>query len=82
MDGFASSFEGADRLILAEVYPAGEANPRNLSARQLAERVPRAEFCPDFECIRGRLEEIVGEGDLLLFMGAGDIGRLARELAE
>ena len=82
MDGFASSFEGADSLILAEVYPAGEANPRNLSARQLAERVPRAEFCPDFECIRGRLEEIVGEGDLLLFMGAGDIGRLARELAE
>jgi UDP-N-acetylmuramate--alanine ligase len=82
MGEFARSLEGADELIVGEVYAAGEPNPDGLSARQLAEMVPKAVFCPDFECIRRRLAEIVVDGDLLLFMGAGDIGRLARELAD
>jgi UDP-N-acetylmuramate--alanine ligase len=81
LDDFARSFAGADEVIVTEVYGAGEDNPGGLSAGQLAELVPGARFAPHFSDARAELESFVESGDLLLFMGAGDIWRLGRELA-
>jgi UDP-N-acetylmuramate--alanine ligase len=79
---FARSLEGADRVVVLEVYPAGEPDPGGLSAASLAERVPGAAFAPDREAARRALEEVVGEGDLVLLMGAGpDPRRLGDDLA-
>jgi UDP-N-acetylmuramate--alanine ligase len=75
-DDFVRSFAGADEVIVTEIYGAGEANPDGVSAAGLPF------FVPDFDGVRERLEASVREGDLVLFMGAGDIGRLARDLAE
>ena len=52
-----------------------------MSAVDLAMRVPWARFAPDFGSARDHLETLVGEGDLVLLMGAGDIRRLGDELA-
>ena len=72
--------------MLADVYAAGEAPVAGADARSLARAIRS----------RGRLEPVVGgpakelgpvladvlqDGDLLLVMGAGDIGQLATELA-
>lgn len=80
-DDFAVSLEAADAVVVTEIYPAGEQNPAGLSAVDLAMRVPRARFAPDIGSARQHLEELVGEGDLVLVMGAGDIWKLGDELA-
>ena len=79
---FPAGFAGADLVIVNEVYSAGEPNPDRVSARTLAERVPGAAFAADFAAVRTQLEAIVQPADLVLFMGAGDIGKLGRELAD
>jgi UDP-N-acetylmuramate--alanine ligase len=81
-DEFAESLAGADAVIVTEIYPAGEQNPGDLSAVDLAMRVPRARFAPDLGSAQQLLEELVGEGDLVLLMGAGDVWKLGDELAE
>jgi UDP-N-acetylmuramate--alanine ligase len=80
-EDFIRSFAGVDDLIVTEIYSAGEPNPEGLSASDVPRLAPGAFFAPDFDAARELLEGMVGGGDLLLFMGAGDIGRLARELA-
>ena len=80
-DDFADSLRAADAVVVTEVYPAGEPNPGGVSAVDLAMRVPRARFAADFGAARDHLQELVGDGDLVLVMGAGDIRRLGDELA-
>ena len=77
---FPASFAGADEIILTEVYAAGE-EPGPVGGRQLAELVPRARFAPHFETVKDDLYTLVRPGDLVLFMGAGDIGKVPHELA-
>lgn len=79
---FPASLSGSDGVIVSEVYAAGEPNPGGVSARTLAERVPGAEFAADFAAVRDLLERQVRPSDLVLFMGAGDIGKVGRGLAE
>lgn len=81
VDDFAAALAAADLAIVTEIYAAGEDNPDQLSAASLAEKLPSAHFAPGREEIDSLLEEIVRPGDLVLFMGAGDVGSLGRELA-
>jgi UDP-N-acetylmuramate--alanine ligase len=80
-DDLAASLRDADALVVTEIYPAGEPDPGGVSAAELAARVPDARFAPDLGSARAHLEDLVGEGDLVLVMGAGDIRRLGDELA-
>ncbi len=85
-DAFAAVLSEVDALVLSEVYPAGEAPIPGADSRSLA-RAIRA---------RGRSEPVVvghtaelshvlpdvlQDGDLLLMMGAGDIGHVAQLIA-
>ncbi len=85
-DAFAAVLSEVDALVLCEVYPAGEAPIPGADSRSLA-RAIRA---------RGRSEPVVvgqaaelaqvlpdvlQDGDLLLMMGAGDIGYVATQIA-
>ena len=81
LEDFATSFEGADEVVITEVYAAGE-EPRHIGGRQLAERVPGARFAPHLDTVKDVLYGLVRPGDLVLFMGAGDIWKLGRELAD
>lgn len=82
LDDFARSFDLADAVIVTDVYSAGEENPTGISGGALASRMRNARFAPDFNSAREELVELVGQDDLVLFMGAGDIWKLGRELAQ
>ena len=83
IEDFARSFEGADRVLILDVYAAGEENTTGLSARDLADLMPRGAYVGDFESARLALESLVGRDDLVLLMGAGDIReKLGDELAQ
>ncbi len=80
-DDFARSLLDADQVVVAEIYGAGEANP-GLSSRDLAAAVPGALFAADLAAARRHVEELARPGDVILFMGAGDIWKVGRELAQ
>jgi len=86
LDDFAGVLSDVDALVLTEVYPAGEQPLPNADARALA-RAIRARGRIDPVVVNGPgelrevLPDILEDGDLLLVMGAGDIGHAAQALA-
>jgi UDP-N-acetylmuramate--alanine ligase len=86
LDNFAGVLSGVDALVLTEVYRAGEAPIANADSRALA-RAIRARGRIDPVVVGGPSElrdvlpDILQDGDLLLVMGAGDIGHVAQQLA-
>jgi UDP-N-acetylmuramate--alanine ligase len=87
MTEFATSFNQADVLILTEIYPAGEEPIPNVSGAVLFEAVKRfghkdAHFEPDMKKIAGLLKKVVRAGDIVLFLGAGNIYRAIPDFIE
>ncbi|MFA9461416.1 UDP-N-acetylmuramate--L-alanine ligase [Thiohalorhabdus methylotrophus] len=85
LEEFGGAFDAADRLLLAEVYPAGEEPIPGAEGRDLHEAVtrhghPEVRFVGPLSGMAEALEETVRPGDVVLTLGAGDIGALAREL--
>jgi len=81
MHDFTRAFTGADKVLVLDVYGAGEQNTFGVQAADLAHQLPNATYAGDFKTAREMLEGLVGPGDLLLLMGAGDINKLGDELA-
>lgn len=87
MDEFATAFRDADILILTEIYsPPGEQPISGVSGAALAQRIEAATgqkviLLTDKQAILDRLLEMVQPGDTVLTMGAGDIWKVARDLA-
>jgi UDP-N-acetylmuramate--alanine ligase len=84
-DDFAQVLSGVDRLVLCEVYPAGEAPIPGADGRALSRAIrARAQvdpvFCPELEQVPQVLDKLLEDGDLVLLSGAGDIGGLAARL--
>ena len=82
LQDFSRAFSEADRVLLVDVYAAGEANPTGIQARDLADMIPNGVYVGSFERAREALEGLVGPGDVLVLMGAGDIRKLGDELAQ
>ena len=86
-DDFASVLSDVDALVLTEVYPAGEAPIAGADAKSLARAIrARGRIDPvvvaGAQDLRAVLPDILQDGDLVLLMGAGDIGHAAQQLAE
>jgi UDP-N-acetylmuramate--alanine ligase len=85
-DEFVTAFNQADVLLVMDIYPAGEAPIDGVSAADLAERI-RAHghrnvtyVGVDRERVLDHLCEITRPGDLVLTLGAGDVGQLGPAL--
>lgn len=76
MDDFATSFEDADKVVLAEIYAAREKNIHKVSSKTLMNRIKEEDptkevyFFRDFEEIANFVYNNAEEGDLVLTMGA------------
>jgi UDP-N-acetylmuramate--alanine ligase len=82
---FLTAFEDADVLVLTDIYPAGELPIPGVHARILAEaiaaRSPRVvRYVGDREELVELLVRTARPGDLVLTMGAGDIGAVADQV--
>ena len=85
-DAFVEVLSGVDELVLADIYPAGEAPIEGVDSERLARGVEQASgrpvrYCGDASRIPGALKQLVAPGDVVLTMGAGSIGRIAPVLA-
>jgi UDP-N-acetylmuramate--alanine ligase len=85
-DDFAAVLSSCDAVVLTDVYAAGETPIIGADAKSLARAIR----------VRGRIDpvlagtardlpmvlpDVLQDGDLLLLMGAGDIGYVAAEIA-
>ena len=73
IEDFSRAFDSADRVLLLDVYAAGEQNPTGITSRDLADRMRHGTYVGSFDSAREALETLVGPDDLLLLMGAGDV---------
>jgi UDP-N-acetylmuramate--alanine ligase len=85
-DEFAAVLSTVDALVLTEVYPAGEAPIAGADAKALARAIrTRGRVDPvvvgSAGELAGVLPDVLQDGDLLLLMGAGDIGAAAQQIA-
>lgn len=85
LDAFADVLSGVDRVVLAEVYPAGEQPIEGADSAHLADAVAaRGAKRPTVVKVEGVGAAILAEaqpGDVVLTMGAGSIARVAPQLA-
>jgi UDP-N-acetylmuramate--alanine ligase len=82
---FSSAFNQADRLILTEIYPAGEAPIEGVTGQSLADSVRRhghhnSDYEPDPAQLAPRVRSELAEGDVVLTLGAGNIWRAGEEI--
>lgn len=68
------------KLILTDIYAAREKDTGLVSSAELAADIPGAVYLPSFEAVGAYLEKTVGEGDLLITMGAGDVYKIGENL--
>jgi len=81
-DDFVEVLKLADVTLLTEIFAAREDNTFGISAKDVADRIDGAEFCPTLEELKARLEELARPGDLILTVGAGDVYTVGKRLAE
>ncbi|MEM7053573.1 MAG: UDP-N-acetylmuramate--L-alanine ligase [Pseudomonadota bacterium] len=84
-DAFSRVLAQVDVLILADIYTAGETEIAGIDADTLAAAVARrnsvqVERITGWSQAEAALDSVLEDQDLLLVMGAGDIGRVAVEL--
>ena len=84
-EDFSQVLADCDVLMLAEVYAAGEeaiagADGRALCAAIRARGKVNPIFVEDVEKLDGDLQAVLQDGDLVLTLGAGSIGRVASQL--
>jgi UDP-N-acetylmuramate--alanine ligase len=86
-DEFGQSFSNADVLFLADIYPAGEAPIEGVSSGSIAESIfkhekRKVESVSRFEDICDKVFSIAKSGDIIITLGAGDIYKAGRRIAE
>ena len=85
LNQFATCFSGADRLWITEVYAASEAEISGINGQRLMEAILAQGQAAEFVATLSELQESVRAallpGDVVLFLGAGDITQAAHALA-
>lgn len=83
LDEFAAALDGADEVVLAEIYPARETNDLGVYSADIARLMSTdVQVAGSPEETADAVRDRSRPGDVLLVMGAGTIYRTARLLAE
>ncbi len=77
---FARSFVEADVVAITDIYSAGEANPGHVTGQQLVDPIlehqSEVHYCPTMDDVKVFLEKNLQPGDLVLFLGAGNLNQV------
>lgn len=81
---FAQSFMDADVVVTTDIYSAGETNPGTVTGASLAEAIahhhPHTLYEPSLPAIPAFLQATLKPGDLVIFLGAGNLNRVIPDL--
>ena len=84
LEEFAKSFENADLVLTTDIYSAGEPDLGQINGQDLAEAIgkhhPQVIYQSTLQSVSAYLMETLLPGDLVLFLGAGNLNRIIPEL--
>lgn len=80
LDDFAEALKMADRVILADVYPAREKYDGTIHSCDLAAKIDGCVYMNDFGAIERYIRENAKDGDVIITMGAGNINKIGKRL--
>lgn len=82
---FAQSFDNANEVVVLDIYGSAREKSGNVSSQDLVRSInkynpQKAIYIPTIEEATEFIKEKMGEGDLVISMGAGDVWRLTHGL--
>jgi UDP-N-acetylmuramate--alanine ligase len=82
MDAFGPAFEGADEIVLTDIYAAGESPIADVTIEALAEAIRRStrarlHLVKPLDDLPRAVAQLARRGDLVITLGAGSIGTIA-----
>jgi UDP-N-acetylmuramate--alanine ligase len=85
LEEFGGAFFLADRVIVTDIYAAGETRLNGISGSVVADALvrhghPAVTYQPDMAAIPAVLRELLQPGDIVVTLGAGDVWKLGDEL--
>jgi UDP-N-acetylmuramate--alanine ligase len=84
---FGPAFQGADHVVLTDIYAAGEAPIAGIDSNALARTIRQAvqapvDLVPSLDELPSAVAALVRPGDLVLTLGAGSIGAAGDRILE
>jgi UDP-N-acetylmuramate--alanine ligase len=84
-DAFAPAFDAASRVVVTDVYSAGEPNPDGITGELVADAVrargvTAVSYCASLVDLPGELSTLRDLSDVILLLGAGDVASVAARL--
>ncbi|BAY51979.1 UDP-N-acetylmuramate--alanine ligase [Thermostichus vulcanus NIES-2134] len=80
LKAFGQCFTAADHVIFTDIYSAGEPDPGTISGADVATCARQyhasVDYCPTLEAVQTRLAHLLQPGDLVIFLGAGNLNQL------
>ncbi len=86
VEQFAPAFRGARHVVVTDLYSAGEANPTSVTGELVADALVHYDssldttYRAEFAGVLKALEQLASDSDVILVLGAGDVGSLIDEL--
>jgi UDP-N-acetylmuramate--alanine ligase len=79
---FGPAFRGADEVVVSAIYDAGEPNPQHITSEIIANSIDESgvpvRYIPDMNEASRAVRTTARCGDVVLVVGAGDIGTVIR----
>lgn len=84
LDGYSTAFEGADHVIVTQVYPSREERPPDFSISDVVKAIdhPDVRFQATFDEVENELMPALAPKDVVLILSAGDAIELSAHLSE
>lgn len=85
LQDFAQSFDDADRVIVLDIYGSARENDGNVSSKDLVTLINKynpgkAEHVPTIPEVVAELKDKIGDRDVVLCIGAGNVNEVAEKL--
>jgi len=87
LEDFSTAFNEADKLVVMEIYGAGEKPIPGVSGQALYEGIKKhghkdVTFIAEREKIAEHMAAVLRKGDLMITLGAGDVWKLGEQVLE
>ena len=82
----AEALQGADNIVITDIYTSGEANPTGATGELVSRHVrtrrgATSAYGATFDDVVSFLESRHDQSDVVLLLGAGDIAQVAQRLS-
>ncbi len=81
---FGAAFDNADLVVTTDIYSAGETNSWDITGQTLADAIAQSHSCVTYQPLLSNVETFLQNtlksGDLVLFLGAGNLNTIIPSL--